>query len=90
MARIIADPDELRQVATQFQQASADSHGMVQQLSGRIQTLDANWDGLSNQKFMADFDTWQLGMRQYVTLLDEINQHLLALAQRFEDADRPS
>nr|PZN44107.1 MAG: hypothetical protein DIU70_02930 [Bacillota bacterium] len=90
MARIQVNPEELRAVAAQFRKSSEESNAMVQTLSTAVRNLDNNWDGLSSEKFYQDFEQWRQEMIHFVAVLDQIHQQLMAIAQRFEEADRPA
>jgi WXG100 family type VII secretion target len=87
VAQIRVTPEEIRTIAGTFKQKSGDSQAMIQELTSVINRLDQSWDGLSNQKFMQDFQHWQSTMTQFVTVLDDINKQLVAVAGRFEQAD---
>lgn len=89
MPRIVVTPEELRQVAAQFQQCADQTHAMVQQLTAAVRNLDQNWDGLASQKFYQDFAGWEQDMARFVDTLQAIHRQLLTIADRFEAADRP-
>lgn len=90
MSQIRISPERVRGVASEFQRASHTSNDLVQTLTRTIRDLDHEWEGLAHQKFMTEFEQWQRSMTQFVTLLDGINQQLLVVAQRFEEADKPA
>jgi WXG100 family type VII secretion target len=88
MARILVTPEELRTVAGQFKSSHDEATTMIQKLDGTIKSLDANWDGVSSQRFYQNFELWQRKMIEFTGLLDEINHQLLQIAERFEQADQ--
>ncbi|HEY3367379.1 MAG TPA: WXG100 family type VII secretion target [Symbiobacteriaceae bacterium] len=90
MAKILITPEEVRGVAAQFKSAGEESHAMVQKLAGTVNTMQQNWAGMTSQKFYADYEHWQQSMNQFVVVLNEINQQLMVIAERFERADSPT
>lgn len=83
-------PEEVRSVAAQFKDSSAQSDQMVQKLNTTMKNLQQNWAGASSQHFYQQFEQWTTTMKQFVTLLDDINKQLLQVADRFEQADKPA
>jgi WXG100 family type VII secretion target len=51
--------------------------------------MQAEWEGMTSQKFYGDFQQWKTTMTQFVSLLNEIGGQLDNIATRFEQADRP-
>jgi WXG100 family type VII secretion target len=88
MARIKVTPEQVRQVASQFKQASGDSQQMVNRLSQTVNGLQPDWEGMTKERFYQDFQQWSTSMRQFVELLNNIGQQLDAIAARFAQADQ--
>lgn len=89
MTRIKITPEQVRQVSAEFRQAGAQSQEMVNRLQATMTQMAPEWEGLTSQRFYADFQQWQTAMRQFVELLGGISQQLEVIAHRFEEADRP-
>lgn len=88
MARIRITPDQVRQVGSQFKQASQQSQEMVTRLQNTINGLEPEWEGLTKERFYQEFQQWRTSMTQFVDLLNNIGQQLDAIATRFETADQ--
>jgi len=89
MARIIKiTPDQVRQVGSQFKQASQQSQDMVNRLQNTINGMEQEWEGLTKERFYEEFRQWRTSMTQFVDLLNNIGQQLDAIAARFEAADQ--
>ncbi|MBN1266495.1 MAG: WXG100 family type VII secretion target [Anaerolineales bacterium] len=88
MARILVTPEEVHQVANQFNQASQESEQMVQRLESTVNNLAPNWDGMTSQRFYSDYETWRTSMRQFVEMLGQVSQEMHAIADRFAAADQ--
>jgi WXG100 family type VII secretion target len=86
MARIDITPEQVRQVASQFKTESQQSQQMVSRLQQQINGLQ--WEGMTSQRFYADFQQWQATMHRFVELLQGIGMELDQIATRFETADR--
>jgi len=87
MARILITPDQVDDVARQFEQAAEESNNMVSRLQSTMGTLDAEWDGVAQQRFYQDWQQWHGDMLRYGELLQNIAQQLHAVAARFRAAD---
>ncbi|MBM4431433.1 MAG: WXG100 family type VII secretion target [Chloroflexi bacterium] len=88
MARIKVSPEQVRQVAGQFKQASGQSQEMVNRLSQTVNSLQPDWEGMTKERFYGDFQQWSTSMRQFVELLNNIGTQLDAIAARFAAADQ--
>lgn len=87
MARIKITPEQVRAVATQFRQSSEMSQDMVNKLNTSMRGLEPDWEGMTKERFYMQFQDWQSKMSQFVVLLNDINQQLVVISQRFEQAD---
>jgi len=88
MARIKITPDQVRQVGSQFKQASQQSQEMVGRLQNTMSGMEGEWEGLTKERFYQEFQQWRTSMNQFVELLNGIGQQLDAIAARFEAADQ--
>jgi WXG100 family type VII secretion target len=88
MARILVTPEQVHDVANQFNNASQESEQMVQRLEGTMNNLSPNWDGMTAQRFYGDYENWRNNMRQFVQLLAQVSQELHSIADRFAAADQ--
>lgn len=87
MQRIRINPEQVRQTASQFRQASQESAAIIARLQGQIQALSTEWEGLSKERFYLEFEQWQRAMGQFVDLLDGIGLQMASIAERFELVD---
>ena len=85
--RIGITPDEVRGVATQFNNASQETEQMVGRLESTINNLAPTWEGMAKERFYGDYENWRSTMRNYVQLLAQISQELRAIADRFQGVD---
>lgn len=81
-------PETVRGVAAEFKSSSAQSQEIVTKLTSQINSMQGDWEGLTKEQFYQQFQEWQVKMREFVGVLDHINQQLVAIANRFEAADR--
>jgi len=88
MGRIKISPEQVRSVAGQFRSKSQESGAMVQQLSSAVKGLEADWEGMSAQRFYGDFQQWQQQMNKYVELLAGISGELERVANTIEQTDQ--
>lgn len=88
MARIKITPEQVRQVASQFAQASSQSQEMVSRLTNAINAMQPEWEGMTSQRFYGDFQQWSSQMTRFVELLNSINTQLNQIADRFAAADQ--
>lgn len=87
MARIKVTPEQVRQVATQFKQASQQSLEIVNNLNRTMSSLQPEWEGMTQQRFYTEYEQWRSSMNQFVQLLNSIAQQLDAIAERFASVD---
>ncbi|HWI51555.1 MAG TPA: WXG100 family type VII secretion target [Symbiobacteriaceae bacterium] len=81
-------PEQVRGVASQFKTSSDQSQEMIGRLTSAINGMQNDWAGLTKEQFYQQFQEWQGRMREFVGVLDHINQQLVTIAARFEAADR--
>lgn len=82
------NPQRVRDVSRQFQQTSQQSQEMVTRMRSTVTNLGQEWDGMSEQHFMGDYQKWEKQMTQYVTMLQDISKHLDRIAREFEQLDQ--
>ncbi|MBC7250259.1 MAG: WXG100 family type VII secretion target [Anaerolineae bacterium] len=88
MVRIRITPEQVDDVARQFEGASQESSQMVSRLESTMSNLAAEWEGVSKERFYQDYEQWRTNMRQFVELLDSIGKQLHATAERFRVTDQ--
>jgi WXG100 family type VII secretion target len=88
MALIKISPEEVEAVAKQVRASKEQSQQIINGLTQKIHALEANWEGMSKQKFAQDFQTAQKSMNQFVQLLDSIANELTHIAAKFRQADQ--
>ena len=88
MTRIAITPEQVHDVANQFNGASQQSDQVVNRLESTVNGLAARWEGMAKQRFYGDYEIWRSSMRGFVQLLGEISQELHAIADRFSAADQ--
>lgn len=88
MPRIKVTPDQVHQVASQFKNASSQTQDMVSRLQQTMDGLQAEWEGLAQQRFYGDYQQWRTTMNSFVQLLGQISTQLDQIAERFAQADQ--
>jgi WXG100 family type VII secretion target len=88
MVRIRVTPEQVRQVGSQFKQASSESQAMVNKLQQAMNQLEPEWEGLSRQRFYSEYQNWRNSMNQFVQLLDGVGRQLDDIARKFESVDQ--
>lgn len=88
MTRILITPEEMRQVAGRFRQASQQSTEIRSGLAQEINRLQSTWAGVTQQRFVQQFGEWQRGMEGFTEILETICRELEVIAERFEQADK--
>jgi WXG100 family type VII secretion target len=88
MARITVTPEQVHDVARQFETSSQQSQEMVNTLQTTMNQLDPEWEGMTAQRFYQEYQSWRQSMTQFVELLNQIGQELHAIADRFAAADQ--
>lgn len=87
MARIKVAPEQVKGVANQFKQASQQSQDMVSRLGQQMQSLQPDWEGMTQQRFYGEYEQWKNQMQQFTQMLNSIGQQLDTIADRFAAAD---
>jgi WXG100 family type VII secretion target len=86
--RIKITPEQIRSVATQFSQAGTQSQDLVSRLTNTVNGMQPEWEGMTSQRFYADFQSWSSQMTKFVELLNGISTQLNQIADRFAIADQ--
>ena len=88
MARIKVTPEQVRNVATQFGQASQQTQQMISNLSKSVNGMQSEWEGMTSQKFYQEYQQWNQQMSKFIELLNGINKQLNDIATRFAQVDQ--
>ena len=88
MTRIAITPEQVHDVANQFNGVSQQSEQVVNRLEATVSNLAATWEGMAKQRFYGDYETWRSSMRGFVQLLNQVSQELHTIADRFSAADQ--
>lgn len=86
--RIRITPEQVRQAGNQFRQGSDQSRDILSRLRTTVNNLQAEWEGMTKERFYGEYQRWEQSMTQFVELLQSIGQQLDAIATRFEQADQ--
>ncbi|OAJ72495.1 type VII secretion protein EsxA [Brevibacillus sp. SKDU10] len=87
MSRILISPDQVDEVASQFQQSKEQSQQVIDRLNQQIHQMEGQWDGMTKQKFFQEFQEANRQMTGFVLLLESISNELHAIATKFRQAD---
>lgn len=87
MARIVITPERVRDVANQFRQSGQQSREIINRLEATLNSLYAEWEGMSEQRFMNDYNASKNLMQKSVELMQKVHQELNGIADRFAAAD---
>ncbi|MDR0268490.1 WXG100 family type VII secretion target [Paenibacillus sp.] len=90
MARILITPEEIDKVSSLFNQGSQQSRELASKLNSAIQSMQGQWDGMTQQRFFQRYETDKKNMETYITMLNEVSQELSKISERFRAADQQS
>ncbi|HID61778.1 MAG TPA: WXG100 family type VII secretion target, partial [Anaerolineae bacterium] len=76
MTQIVVSPARLEAVAHTFDAKKAETENMINTLRSTMDGLDAEWDGVAQQKFYAEWNEMIPKMNQFTNLLGEIASEL--------------
>ncbi|ANS75337.1 type VII secretion protein EsxA [Paenibacillus yonginensis] len=88
MARILITPEEMDNVAKQFSSAADQSRDMASKLNSTIQSMQGQWEGMTQQKFFQRYETDKKNMDTYINMLKDVSTELNKIAERFRTADQ--
>jgi WXG100 family type VII secretion target len=87
MTQIVVSPERLESVARTFDSKKTETESMIRSLRSTMDSLDADWDGVAQQKFYGEWNEMIPKMNQFTDLLGEISSELRRIAQVFREAD---
>lgn len=88
MTRIVVSPERLEAVARTFDDRRAETENVINSLKSTMDALDAEWDGVAQNKFYAQWNEMIPKMNQFTNLLGEIASELRRIAQVFRETDQ--
>lgn len=89
--RYVMDLPEIESIAGAIRQKHEEILGIISELRGLNEQLDAAWDGEAQLEFEARFGDWIGQLEQFSSTLETVNQYLVTLSQArldFEDQAR--
>ncbi|WP_426450858.1 WXG100 family type VII secretion target [Paenibacillus sp. S-38] len=86
--RIRVSPEQLGQVALQFQQAQHQSQSSIARMRGAIGRLESQWSGVTREEFYQSFQRASQIMGRYLETLQKIEGDLKQISQKFADTDK--
>jgi len=87
MTQIVVSPERLENVASTFDNRKSETEQILNTLRNTMQGLNAEWDGVAQEKFYTQWDAMLPKMNQFTELLGEIASELRRIAQVFRDTD---
>lgn len=87
MTTIVVAPERLETVAHTFDQKKSETETMIQSLKSTMDSLNADWDGVAQNKFYTEWNNMIPNMNQFTNLLGEIASELRRIAQVFRETD---
>jgi WXG100 family type VII secretion target len=87
MTQIVVSPERLESVAHTFDARRDETENMLNALKSTMQSLDAEWDGVAQNRFYAEWNEMIPKMNQFTSLLGEIASELRRIAQVFRETD---
>ena len=88
MSNIRISPDQVDQIAGQFKQSAEQSQQIIARLQASINNLQSQWEGATQQRFYADFETAKRQMESFVQLLTSVGTDLTGIANKFRVTDQ--
>jgi WXG100 family type VII secretion target len=87
MTQIVVSPERLEAVARTFDGKKTETENMINTLRSTMNALDAEWDGVAQNKFYSEWNEMIPKMNQVTGLLGEIASELRRIAQVFRETD---
>ena len=87
MTQIVVSPERLEAVAQTFDAKKSETENIIASLRSTMSNLDAEWDGVAQNKFYAEWNEMIPKMNQFTELLGEIASELRRIAQVFRETD---
>lgn len=88
MSRILITPEELDRIASQFRNGANSSKDLSDRLNSAIQSMQGQWDGMTQQRFFQRYETDKKNMLTYIQMLTDVSTELKNIADRFRQADQ--
>lgn len=86
--RITISPEQVDQVAAQFKQSSEESRQIIAGLTHSIQQMEGEWEGMSKERFVQQFQEADKQMKSFMFILENISQELTLISQKFRTIDQ--
>ena len=87
MAQIKLTPEDLRTSAQRYTQGSENVTQVLNELTREQGIISDNWDGSAFDSFEAQFNELTPKIREFATLLQDINAQLVKVADIVEETD---
>lgn len=84
---IRVDYEAMNRVAGAFGQKAGDIEAILRALEGRIQQLDASWDGIAEQAFRQEWESCRRKLADTPRMLQEISTALIRIAEELRQAE---
>ncbi len=88
MSQIVVAPERLEGVAGVFDAKKAETENLINTLKSTMDGLDAEWDGVAQNKFYAMWNETVPQMLQFAEMMGEIASELRRIAQVFRETDQ--
>jgi len=85
--RIEVSPEELRRAAADIRSGSEHGGELVARLSQVIEKLNAEWEGVSQQRFRTEAEETKVQLMNFIQMMNTMEQELMSIAARFAEAD---
>ncbi|MFB5673779.1 WXG100 family type VII secretion target [Paenibacillus terreus] len=86
-SRIQVTPEQLEKVSSQFGQAYQQSNQMVLRLQQSIQQIESQWEGMTRERFYAEYVEAKSRMSAFVASLHNVQMELQQIADKFRSTD---
>ncbi|USB31985.1 WXG100 family type VII secretion target [Paenibacillus sp. YPG26] len=86
--RITISPEHVEQIAKQFKMSSEESRQIVSNLTNAVQGMENEWEGVTKQRFIQEFQEADKQMQSFVQILDSISEELLSISRKFRSIDQ--
>jgi WXG100 family type VII secretion target len=87
MTQIVVSPEQLEAVATTFDTQRTETENVLSMLVSSMGELEAEWEGMAQSRFYAQWNQTFPSMTQFSHLLGEIAAELRRIAQVFRETD---
>jgi WXG100 family type VII secretion target len=87
MTQIVVSPERLESVASTFDAKKSETENIISALQSTMNGLDAEWDGVAQNKFYTQWNETIPQMTQFTNLLGDIASELRRIAQVFRETD---